>query len=194
MAGTPAVRIAGLPVRTHGPVAGRFLSRELCREVLLEIERSAWWQWSQIDEDGHTDVNLDFRRGQWCEVPPRCRRLVAGRLLSIGAGLRRHFGPWCGVQGPNILRYRAGDFFLRHQDERSDAASFRHRRRVTIAAFLNDRGFEGGLLRLHRFDGGRPLDIVPRAGFFVAFPSETYHEVTPIRGGDRYTLVAWFSS
>jgi predicted 2-oxoglutarate/Fe(II)-dependent dioxygenase YbiX len=175
-------------------VSGRFLTRELCTAFLLELERSAWWQWSQVDSDGHTNVNLAFRRGQWCEVPLRCRRLVAGRVLSIGAGLQRHFGPWHGIEGPNVLRYRAGYFFRAHQDERSGLSRFQHRRRVTIVAFLNDRGFEGGVLRLHGLDGDRPLDVAPRAGSFVAFPSETYHEVTLVRGGERYSLVAWLSS
>jgi predicted 2-oxoglutarate/Fe(II)-dependent dioxygenase YbiX len=39
--------------------------------------------------------------------------------------------------------------------------------------------------------GRGPIDVEPSAGRFVAFPAETIHEVLPIHGGDRYTLVAW---
>ncbi|HEX3474545.1 MAG TPA: 2OG-Fe(II) oxygenase [Kofleriaceae bacterium] len=174
-----------------GPViGGRFISGDLCRVILDEVDRNAWWQWSQIDSDGYTGVQLGFRRGTWCEVPRRCRRVVAGRLLAIGVGLRRQFGDFRGFEGPNLLRYGDGDFFRAHQDERSGRAWFR-RRSVTIVAFLNDTGFAGGVLRLHGVDRGRVLDLRPRAGTFVAFPAETYHEVSPIHGGDRYTIVAW---
>jgi len=36
------------------------------------------------------------------------------------------------------------------------------------------------------------VDIAPRAGLFVAFPSETAHEVLPVTAGVRDAIVDWF--
>jgi predicted 2-oxoglutarate/Fe(II)-dependent dioxygenase YbiX len=171
-------------------IGGEFLSPALCDGIVREAEREAWWQWSEIDQNGAPRVNLDFRRGQWCVIPRSCQAVLAARLLAVGRGLARHFGPMRGFEGPNLLRYRGGDFFRAHQDEHPSTLAHR-RRKLTITAFLNDRGFDGGVLRLHGLDGGRPLDVTPRAGRFVAFPADTVHEVSRIGGGNRYTLVAW---
>jgi predicted 2-oxoglutarate/Fe(II)-dependent dioxygenase YbiX len=37
---------------------------------------------------------------------------------------------------------------------------------------------------------GFPVDM--ETGLLVAFPSATLHEVSPVTGGKRYTLVTWF--
>jgi predicted 2-oxoglutarate/Fe(II)-dependent dioxygenase YbiX len=174
---------------SHAVVAGTFVSRDLCTQIVAEIERDGCWQWGEINYGGRSHVDLEFRRTQWCAVPPACEALVAGRLLAIGRALATAFGPIRSFEGPNLLRYRAGDFFRPHADvnprERVD------RRSATITVFLNDRGFDGGVLRLYERRGGRPLEIAPRAGRFVAFDPEIVHEVTPIVGGNRYALVAW---
>ena len=170
-------------------LGGTFLSRELCGQIVREIERDGSWQWGEINDGGKPHVDLTFRRAQWCRVPPSCEGLIAGRLLAMARALAPEFGRFRSFEGPNLLRYRPGDFFRAHSDENP---SKRHdRRKVTITAFLNDRGFDGGVLRLYQPTGGRLLDIVPRAGRFVAFAPETMHEVTPIVGGNRYSLVAW---
>jgi predicted 2-oxoglutarate/Fe(II)-dependent dioxygenase YbiX len=60
-----------------------------------------------------------------------------------------------------------------------------------VIAFLNDRGFKGGVLSLHRPHDRRVDRVAPRAGQFVAFPASTMHAVSPVTGGNRYALVAW---
>jgi predicted 2-oxoglutarate/Fe(II)-dependent dioxygenase YbiX len=172
-------------IATSGP----FLSRDLCRQVVQEIEREGCWQWGEINHGGRSRVDLAFRRAQWCSVPRSCEPLIAARLLAIARGLESQFGRIHSFEGPNMLRYRPGDFFRPHPDENPRARV--RPRKVTITAFLNDRGFEGGVLRLHPAGGMAPLDIVPRAGRFVAFPAATVHEVSLIAGGNRYALVAW---
>lgn len=172
-------------------IGGVLLPRQLCGEIVRELEREACWQWAEINygKGEPSQVDRDFRSSQWCLVPPSCEPLIAARLLAVARGLERELGPFRGFEGPNIVRYRSGDFLRRHCDE--DPAKRLYRRKVAIIAFLNDRGFEGGVLRVHPPNGGSPRDIVPAAGRFVAFPAETMHEVTPIRGGNRYVLVAW---
>jgi predicted 2-oxoglutarate/Fe(II)-dependent dioxygenase YbiX len=44
-------------------------------------------------------------------------------------------------------------------------------------------------LRLYTPDA---VDVVPRAGTLVAFPSDTPHEVLPVTGGVRDAIVDWF--
>lgn len=168
---------------------GTFLPRDVCRQVVREIERDGCWQWGEINYgDGRSQIDLEFRRAQYSLVPESCAPLIAERLLAIARGLAPELGPFRGFEGPNLLRYRPGDFVRAHADE--DPAKRLDRRKVTITAFLNDRGFEGGMLRLYRPSGGA-IEITPSAGRFVAFPADTRHEVTPITAGVRYALVAW---
>ncbi len=160
---------------TH--VGGRFLAPALCYAVVAELERSAVWQWGEITRDGRAQVDTDFRRAQWCAVPASCEAIVAERLLAIGRGLRAVFGPLRTFEGPNLLRYRPGDFFRPHADV--DSRIRVRPRRVTITAFLNDGEFDGGVLRIWP-SGRRPIDIPATTGRFVAFPAPTVHEVTPV--------------
>ena len=74
-------------------IGGPFLSRELCSQVVQEIERDGCWQWGEINHGGRSHVDLDFRRVQWCPVPQSCRTVISARLLAIARGLALHFGP-----------------------------------------------------------------------------------------------------
>jgi hypothetical protein len=56
--------------------------------------------------------------------------------------------------------------------------------------YLNE-SFEGGELVFET----QGLAVVPRAGLFVAFPSDErfVHEVLPVTAGRRYSLALWFT-
>jgi predicted 2-oxoglutarate/Fe(II)-dependent dioxygenase YbiX len=170
-------------------VGGVFLSRDLCDRMVREVERDAWWQWSEVNRGGRSYVDLQFRSAQVCPVIPSCEAIVAERLLTIARGLVPTFGGIHGVEGPNLLRYRPGDFVGPHPDENPRTRV--RPRKVTVIAFLNDRGFKGGVLSLRRPDDRRVVRVAPRAGQFVAFPASTMHAVSPVTGGNRYALVAW---
>jgi predicted 2-oxoglutarate/Fe(II)-dependent dioxygenase YbiX len=170
-------------------VGGEFLPLGLCRQVVREVERNAWWQWGEVNRNGRSHVDLRFRRVQVCSVVPSCEAVLAERLLVVVRSLVRTFGRIDSVEGPNLLRYRPGDFVGPHPDENPRTRI--RPRKVTVIVFLNDREFEGGVLSLHRADGGRTHHIPPRAGWFVAFPSKIIHAVSPATGGNRYALVAW---
>jgi hypothetical protein len=47
-------------------VAGAFLPRELCSQVVQEIELDGCWQWGEINHGGRSQVDLKVRRVQWC--------------------------------------------------------------------------------------------------------------------------------
>ena len=100
-------------------------------------------------------------------------------------------------EGAGFIRYPEGGFYRPHRDRASapdwpDAAS----RRIALVLFLNssgegDRGgFSGGTLRL--YVDATPIEVRPQAGLLVAFPADALHEVTPVRGGTRDTVVDWF--
>jgi predicted 2-oxoglutarate/Fe(II)-dependent dioxygenase YbiX len=60
-----------------------------------------------------------------------------------------------------------------------------------VVVFLTTAGeeCEGGSLRLYEPEA---VDVVPRAGMLVAFPSDTPHEVLPVTAGVRDAIVDWF--
>jgi predicted 2-oxoglutarate/Fe(II)-dependent dioxygenase YbiX len=111
-----------------------------------------------------------------------------------------------GVQQPQFLRYREGDFFAAHQDRGSDGrgAEFALQRQVSVVIFLNDETnearpdtYEGGALTLFGLldsedDRNVGLPVSGEAGALIGFPSEMLHEVTPITRGERFTAVSWF--
>ena len=111
-----------------------------------------------------------------------------------------------GVQNPQFLIYREGDFFRRHRDSNPDpeAAKFARERQVSAVVFLNGESseattdsYEGGALTLYGLmDNGQGgsigLPVTGETGSLIAFPSDLLHEVTPVSRGERYTVVSWF--
>jgi PKHD-type hydroxylase len=63
-------------------------------------------------------------------------------------------------------------------------------RKLSFTIQLSDpETYEGGDLRLHA--SSNPVSVNRDQGSFVAFPSFTLHEVTPVTKGKRYSLVGW---
>ncbi|HYS25237.1 MAG TPA: 2OG-Fe(II) oxygenase [Vicinamibacterales bacterium] len=95
-----------------------------------------------------------------------------------------------GDEGPGFLRYACGGFYRVHRDVAPEWDE-RFPRRISVVVFLTTAGeeCEGGALRLYNPDA---VDIAPRAGMLVAFPSETPHEVLPVTAGVRDAIVDWF--
>lgn len=64
-------------------------------------------------------------------------------------------------------------------------------RKLSIAFMLNDkREFEGGAFQV---DTSEPVEIEPKLGRMVLFPSYVKHRVTPVTKGIRKSLVLWIS-
>jgi predicted 2-oxoglutarate/Fe(II)-dependent dioxygenase YbiX len=51
--------------------------------------------------------------------------------------------------------------------------------------------FAGGELCLYP-EGAAEVQISPETGLLVAFPSDVLHEVRPVVGGTRDTVIDWF--
>jgi SM-20-related protein len=130
-------------------------------------------------------------------------RAVVGLLEELQPRIESHFGrPLETFEEPSFLRYRAGDYFVAHQDGNTPLVHDESRfRKVTVVIFLSRQSkhpmpetFCGGSLVLHGpfGQGEPPLALAPDPGTLVAFPSETTHEVLPITHGERLSVVSWY--
>lgn len=148
-------------------------------------------------------VDVRARSSKQLVMPDDATEYVTARLVEHTRVLEERFGTASLYpEPPQFLRYEQGDFFVAHQDGNTglihDDSRFR---RVSIIVFMNGPSseplpgtYEGGTLLLHEpypnFDIHTPVVATP--GTLIAFRSETTHEVTPVRRGQRYTIVSWY--
>ena len=137
-------------------------------------------------------VASSARKATQVAVSESARTVVVGLLESLELRIESHFArPLDGFEEPQFLRYRAGDYFVAHQDGNTplvyDDSRFR---KFSVVIFLSAPGtFGGGSLVLH---ADPPVTLAPAPGTLVAFPSETTHEVLPITHGERLSVVSWY--
>lgn len=129
---------------------------------------------------------------------------VKQRLLECKPEVEDHFSVSLGeIEESQFLLYRVGDFFVAHQDGNTGMMRMdSEARRVSVVIFLNEQSdvskedsYCGRSLVFHDWRGGRGSGELPQArvpGTFVAFRSETTHEVTPETDGERFTIVGWY--
>lgn len=87
------------------------------------------------------------------------------------------------VENPQLLCYRNGDFFTRHQD-----GSFRQ---YTAVCFLS-RAFEGGELFFPDYNVAvGPALCSTSIGSGIIFTGGAYHLSTPVERGEKWALVTW---
>ncbi len=185
-----------------------FLEPALCAAVREEARASAGHPAPVYLEGADGLVHEDVRRTTSLEVSAATAAEVGRRLLDLRAGIGEHFGLSLGdCEPPQFLRYREGDFFVRHQDGDTDQLEFDHLRvrKVSVVIFLNGGSgeaapgtFGGGELLIYRAEGATlpgPVVFPVRGepGLLVAFRADTLHEVTPVTRGERFTVVSWFN-
>ena len=138
---------------------------------------------------------VDFaRRSTRLTLPGETDALLRARLDAARPILEARFEQPLGPLEPlQVLRYGPGDYFVAHQDGNTPLIhdDTRHRR-VSLSLLLSAVGdWTGGELVFLGRDGSRRTADAA-AGDAVAFRSETTHEVTPLRDGERLSVVAWF--
>lgn len=139
-------------------------------------------------DGGEYRVDDALRRTRRVNVAEEVERDFVARLDAIRDAAAAHFGVALNeTEKPQFLLYREGDFFVRHADR--DRAGT-NRRAVSIIVFVND-DYEGGTLRF--FGDDLAINITPTAGQLIAFRSDALHDVEPVRGGLRLTVVSWFA-
>jgi SM-20-related protein len=186
-----------------------FLDTPVCESVVRDM-RSASGEYAEVytaenPEQLEEGVRLRQRQAKKVKPPDSVRSLLAQRLEQVRPELEQKFDVrLSGIEPPQFLVYRPGDFHQAHHDAEPDAAEEIARRKVSVVVFLNDQSEEpregaygGGSLVLGGLvpgfgDETRGLPVALPAGSIVAFRSDVLHEVKPVTHGERFTTVSWF--
>ena len=184
-----------------------FLSPEVCASLKDEMRAATGAPATVADGQEGDAVDETYRRTKQAKVSPTTAARIGEELLKAVPGLAKHFGRGLvGMQAPQFLLYREGDFFRAHPDDSKEpeAPDFVRQRSVSAVVFLNGAtpgepaGYSGGSLTFYGLmddsvsgeNVGLPL--AGETGLLIAFPSHLVHSVSPVTAGERYTLVTWF--
>jgi SM-20-related protein len=178
-------------------VESGFLTPQICKTTMQEM-RDRPRAPAQITVDGATATDTGIRRALAVDVSSGTAAVVDAAFAAVKPRLERHFALTLeGHEPPHYLVYERGAFFVAHRDRPRSDASDLSARRVSVVLFLND-DFSGGALTFYDLIAGPEwrgvgLPFAAAAGLLVAFRAETMHEVQPVTGGQRCTIVSWFS-
>jgi predicted 2-oxoglutarate/Fe(II)-dependent dioxygenase YbiX len=187
-------------------VVRAFFGPELCARLRAEVREASHAQ-ATVSEEGGSVVDENARRTKGALVSDEMQADLEARLLAIKPLLERHFGVVLGgCQTPQFLVYTEGCFYHPHRDSRTaaDAPQYSRERQVTVVIFLNSQtehpgheSYGGGSLTFYGLMADPRLAVcgvplIGEEGLLVAFRSEMIHEVAPVTGGERYTIVSWF--
>jgi SM-20-related protein len=202
------MRIVDAPAASELFLVRDFLDPRECAAVRAEARASAGHPAPVYIEGAEGHVHEHVRRTTSVEVSAATAADVGRRLGELREAAGHHFGlSLRGCEPPQFLRYREGDFFVRHQDGDTEQIEFDHLRvrKVSVVVFLNGGAgeasaetFGGGELLIYRAKGeghAGPVvfPVLGAAGLLVAFRSDTVHEVAPVTRGERLTVVSWFN-
>ncbi len=169
-----------------------FLDPDSCASLIAELAVAATTQAPVYIEGKEGSIHEDVRKTTSLHPADETIEGIHGRLSVQKSALEEHFGAsLTDCERPQFLRYRKGDFFVRHQDGNTDQYEFDHLRvrRISIVVFLND-SFSGGSLTFS--DPSATFPLTAETGLLVAFKADTFHEVLPVTSGERFTIVSWF--
>ena len=185
-----------------------FLDSADCRKLRTEMTSTSA-DAATVAVEGVEAIDDAYRRTKQARVSQATQSSLEQHLTALMPALAGHFGlKLSGLQRPQFLIYREGDYFRPHPDnsDRPDAARYVRDRRVSAVLFLNDNSegppepdcYTGGALAFYGLmdeaDQGASvgLPLEGEEGMLIAFPSDLIHAVQPVTGGERYTSVAWF--
>jgi len=177
-----------------------FLDAETCAKLRTELIEAPTTQAPVYIQGTEGLVHENVRKTTSVHPADETFTDVHERLLQQLPALEQHFGEALhDCERPQFLRYRVGDFFVRHQDGNTRQLDFDHLRvrRISIVVFLNgfsvepqDGCYSGGVLKFD--DQDRRFDLEGETGLLVAFTADTFHEVLPVTSGERFTIISWF--
>jgi SM-20-related protein len=183
-----------------------FFDAEFCEKVRSEMNIATGRPASYVKMDKIL-YDEKVRKTKQHNVSNETLSFVKQRLLELKPLLENHFSMVLkGWQDPVFLFYKKGDFFRPHYDKGTKPENPKETRdrEVSIVIFLNNEddkpgrdSYSGGSLRLYglRDDPlfrNHGFHIIGRSGMLLAFRSDVLHEVTPVKEGERNTVVSWF--
>ena len=169
-----------------------FLDSGTCARLLVEVNSSPTTQAPVYIEGTEGTIHEDIRKTTSLHPSDETISNLWNRVVEQKSLLEDHFGDsLTDCERPQFLRYKEGDFFVRHQDGNTKQLDFDHLRvrRISIVVFLNN-GFSGGALKFS--DKSTSFDLAGETGLFVAFRADVFHEVAPVISGERFTMITWF--
>jgi len=151
-------------------------------------------------------VNEGIRKASARLVSAQTSAIVEAHLRRVQTQVEQFFQTrLSGVEPPQFVLYRKGDYIRLHRDELDDPNGLvRLPRLISVVVFLNGKSeqpqpnsFCGGALVLYGLisrselaSHGFPLS--PEPGMIVAFRPDINHEVKDITDGERYSIVTWY--
>jgi len=184
-----------------------FLDDELCKKIRLEMASSEGNP-SLIAKGDETQLDEKVRRTVDKDVSKDTRDLLTDKFTGIKGELEAFFDiSLSHSQDLRFLYYREGDFFELHNDSGTSSKNTQEvkDRKVSAILFLNDEtdehgddSFVGGSFLIYGILSGPQFEshgfkVPGKKGTLIAFRSDLFHEVTPVTGGVRYTIVGWFA-
>ncbi len=185
-------------------VLPNFFDEQRSAEIVAEMLSAPSAQATVYSQSSSGSIDERMRKAARQSPSAETVEYVQRRLWECKREVEEHFGVGLSeCEEPQFLRYRVGDFFVAHQDGNTGLMRMdSEARRVSVVIFLNEQSdgpqegaYCGGSLVFHDWRGGRGSGELSQAcqpGTFVAFRSETTHEVTPVTHGERYSIVGWY--
>jgi len=179
-----------------------FLSPAECRDLIAGIRTTKQVPGGLYEEGAERKHDADVR--QVSEVAEKVEGAsdLKERVRRLQPEIERHFETSLEeIEGPMLLAYDPGDFFLPHID--SGKGGLVKGRKVTAVIYLNSpqspegEGYQGAdlsLFGLMSFPGAENhgLPVTAETGLLVAFPSDMRHGVDKLISGARYCAVCWY--
>ena len=187
-------------------VLERFLDESSCARLRREMQSSSLSP-ASVGHGAGEVIDEDARAAKWARVSAESRSWVRQRLLELKPRLEYHFGMALkDCQAPQFLVYRVGGFYVAHSDvaEEFNEPKRSHERRVSVVLFLNGQSeegepesYRGGALTFSGLIDDPRLQpyvypLLGETGLLIAFRSNVIHGVTPVVGGERFTIASWF--
>lgn len=186
-------------------VIKHFLEPQTCQDVVAEMRASQTDAATVYGRTTSAVVDQNIRHTLRSRPSLTTIDFITQRLLACKQTLEAHFAVTLGeCEDPQFLRYRVGDFFVAHQDGNTGLLRLDSElRRVSLVIFLSlessspqEGAHCGGSLVFTNLRAGpnerEKFHLPGEPGMFVAFRSETTHEVTPVTHGERCSIVSWF--
>jgi len=185
-------------------IVNPFLSQEDCTRLRMEASTTAVKPATINDDSGMVDTVI--RKTSRAGVSDETVVSIKSHLMALKPQLEAHFQvKLTDCEPPQFLIYSEGFFYRQHQDSSNNPnMTPDEQRKVSTVLFLNHQTdapssttYSGGSLTFYGLmkEAGWEsygLPLIGQAGVLVAFSSAMKHEVKPVLGGERYTVVTWF--
>ena len=180
-------------------VVPQFFEQRLCDAIAVELKAAAGSSATVYGTASSGTIDEMVRRTVRVKPSQETVALIIQKLLACKDAVEKHFDVSLNeCEEPQFLRYRAGDFFVAHQDGNTGLMLLdSEKRRISTVIFLSRESespepdaFCGGSLVFSNLRNSFRMSAEP--GTLVAFRSETTHEVTPVTHGERYSIASWY--